>query len=166
MTLLTSARLTLRRPRASDLAAFHGIMGDARAMRYWSTLPHATPAVTQAWMSSMLEGGPDCLDLVIERDGVVIGKVGSTRLPDIGYILHPDHWGHGYATEALQTIIPYIWAQTDHPALTADIDPNNVASQRVLVKCGFRQTGSAARTYCLGGVWADSLYLRLDRPND
>lgn len=164
MTVLTSARLTLRQPRTSDLAAFHDIMRDPRAMRYWSTLPHATPAVTQVWMTSMLSGGPGCLDLVIERDGHLIGKVGSTRLPDIGYILHPDHWGHGYATEALQTLIPYIWSHTDHPALTADIDPNNAASYRVLTKCGFTQTGTASRTYCLGGKWADSVYLALARP--
>jgi len=165
MTVLHSARLTLRPPRAGDLMAFHAIMRDARAMRYWSTLPHATPEVTEAWMAGTLGGGPACLDLVIEKDGALIGKAGSTRLPEIGYILHPDHWGHGYATEAMQTLIAHLWANTDWPALTADIDPQNLASLRVLQKLGFVETGRAARTFCLGGVWTDSLYLSLQRPS-
>jgi len=86
-------------------------------------------------------------------------------LPEIGYILHPDHWGHGYATEAMQTLIAHLWANTDWPALTADIDPQNLASLRVLQKLGFVETGRAARTFCLGGVWTDSLYLSLQRPS-
>ncbi len=165
MSVLTTARLTLRPPRASDLAAFHAIMRDGRTMRYWSTLPHATQEVTAVWMERMLAGGPDCLDLVIEKDSVVIGKAGSTRLPEVGYILHPDHWGQGYATEAMQALIVHLWASTTHPALTADIDPQNRASLRVLQKLGFVETGRSARTFCLGGVWTDSLYLALQRPS-
>lgn len=163
---IASARLVLRAPRAEDLAALHRIMADPRAMAHWSTLPHPDMATTAAWMRPMLDQAATGHDRVIERDGMVIGKVGAHRLPDVGFILHPDHWGRGYATEAMGAILPFIWATSDVPALVADVDPLNPASLRVLDKLGFIETGRAARTFNLGGVWADSIYLRLDRPAD
>jgi ribosomal-protein-alanine N-acetyltransferase len=161
---VTTARLVLRAPRADDLAAFHAIMADRRAMAHWSTLPHADMATTAAWMEPMLAQAATGHERVISRDGVVIGKAGGYRLPEVGFILHPDHWGQGIATEAMAAIIPLIWATSDVPALLADVDPLNPGSLRVLAKLGFVETGRAARTFCLGGQWADSVYLRLDRP--
>jgi ribosomal-protein-alanine N-acetyltransferase len=164
MVTLRTARLILRPARADDLAAFFGIMSNARAMAHWSTLPHASPAVTRDWMGLMLEQGEDGHDLVIERNGTVIGKAGGCRLPEIGFILHPDYWSQGYATEAMTALVPHIFATSDLPALTADVDPDNLASRAVLRKLGFVETHRAERTFCLGGVWADSIYLELARP--
>lgn len=39
----------------------------------------------------------------------VIGAVGAVRGPEVGYMLHPDFWGQGYATEALAAFIPMFW---------------------------------------------------------
>ena len=161
---IRTARLTLRAARPDDLHALHAIMADPRAMAHWSTLPHDSPEVTRDWMAGMLDQAATGHERIVCLDGAVIGKAGGYRLPDVGFILHPDHWGRGYATEAMAAILPWIWATSDVPALVADVDPLNPASLRVLQKLGFRETGRAARTFCLGGVWADSVYLRLDRP--
>jgi RimJ/RimL family protein N-acetyltransferase len=47
--------------------------------------------------------------------------------------------------------------------VTADVDPANVASIRLLGRLGFEQTGAASRTWLVGGVWMDSLYFGLGR---
>ncbi len=45
-------------------------------------------------IASAHQGGDD---YVIEHKGRVIGKAGCYRLPEIGYMLHPDVWGMGFA---------------------------------------------------------------------
>lgn len=164
MTQIRTARLLLRRPRADDLDGFFTIMSDARAMRYWSTLPHASRSVTQAWLDQKLErtaaGGED---FVIERDGELIGEVGAGRLPGFGFMLRPDCWGQGYATEASAACVSHIFAAHDIPTLEADVDPRNAASLAVLGKFGFRVTGTARNTFLLGDEWCDSVYLSLAR---
>lgn len=166
MIELRTARLVLRRARADDLDGFFTLMSDPRAMRYWSTLPHASPAVTLAWLDQKLErtaaGGED---FVIERDGELIGEVGAGRLPDFGFMLRPDCWGQGYATEAAAACISHVFAAHPIPTLEADVDPRNAASLAVLEKLGFVVTGTAENTFLLGDEWCDSVYLSLARPH-
>ena len=135
-------------------------------MRFWSTLPHADREVTRAWLERKLarnaDGGED---FAIERDGRLIGEVGAGRLPDFGFMLHPDCWGEGLATEASIGFIDYIFAKPEVAELTADVDPRNVASLAVLAKLGFVVTGTAEKTFLLGEEWCDSVYLALQRPN-
>ena len=70
---LRTGRLLLRRPRPEDVAAMHAILGDAEAMRYWSTLPHAQLAESEAWVAATIQAieRGDCDDFFVERDGRV-----------------------------------------------------------------------------------------------
>ncbi len=162
-TAIATSRLLIRRARSDDLDALFEVLSHPEATRYWSTPPHADRAQTRAWMADMLQPGPDREDFVIELDGRVIGKAGFWRLPEIGYILHPDVWGRGLAREALTAILDHVVANHGTPTFTADIDPRNTASIRLLEGLGFVRTGFAERTWNVGGVWCDSLYYALDR---
>ena len=87
-------------------------------------------------------------DFIIEIDGHVAGKVGAYWLPEFGYILHPDFWGRGLATEAVRAFLHHVWqTRSDIAALCTDIDPRNHASVRLIKKLGFRETGRAERTF-------------------
>jgi [ribosomal protein S5]-alanine N-acetyltransferase len=161
--LIRTERLVLRPARWSDLKPLHAMMSDGQTMRYWSTPPHDTIALTRAFLENMIEAPSDSDDFIIEKDGEAIGKMGAWRLPEIGYLLARPHWGKGYATEALKAFAAYAFAhRTDH--LTADVDPRNAPSLALLSRLGFHQTGRAESTFCVGGEWCDSVYLRLDRP--
>lgn len=165
MVELTTPRLLLRRARSSDLEAIHAILSDPRAMRYWSSLPHTDIGQTREWLGEMIASPPDLSDdFVIEHRGQVIGKAGFWRLPAIGYILHPDHWGRGLATEALTAVIGRVFTAFPVAAITADVDPRNDASLKLLGRLGFAETYRAERTWHIGGAWCDSVYLALDRP--
>lgn len=161
---IRTQRLLLRRARAEDLAALNAMMSDAETMRYWSTAPHADLETTRAWLDSMIAASPDeSDDFIVECEGTVIGKLGAWRLPEVGYLIGRPYWGRGYATEAMAAFVAYAFAhRTDH--LTADVDPRNTASLALLARTGFREIGRAQRTWCVGGEWCDSVYLRLDRP--
>jgi len=165
MERIVTQRLVLRRARQEDLEAMHAVLSHKAAMRYWSSLPHREIGETREWLGNMIAADPALSDdYVIELEGRVIGKVGCYRLPDIGYILHPDHWGCGLATEALTAAIPRIFASHPIPALRADIDPRNAGSIALLTKLGFVETGRASRTWHIGDAWCDSIYYALPRP--
>lgn len=142
----------------------HRIMSDPVTMRWWSSLPHRERAETQEWLDRMI-AAPDAVgdDFIVERDGEVIGKLGAWRLPEIGFLLAREAQGKGYASEALAAFIAHRFARGSD-WLVADVDPANAASLRLLGRHGFRITGRAARTWLIGGVWHDSIYLRLDAP--
>ncbi len=162
---ILTPRLRLRRARPDDLDALHAVLSDARAMRYWSTPPHTDREQTREFLGKMIAAQPaESCDFVIERDGRTIGKAGCYHLPDVGYILHPDHWGQGLATEALGAVIAHIFAHYDVAALKADVDPRNAGSLALLARLGFHETHRAARTWRVGEEWCDSVYLALPRP--
>ncbi|MGV8929701.1 MAG: GNAT family N-acetyltransferase [Brevundimonas sp.] len=160
---ITTPRLILRSARPDDLAAMHAVLSDPRATRWWSTPPHETLDQTKAWLDGMIANGPDHPDFVIERDGQVIGKAGFYFMPDVGYILHPDAWGQGLAGEAVGAAVDHMFRTRDFEVLTADVDPENGASIRLLERLGFVRSGFAERTWHVGGVWKDSLYYALSR---
>lgn len=162
--ILRTERLVLRHARPGDLDNLHAVLSNPLAMRWWATLPHETREETHDWLVRMIAGNASVsVDFVIERDGVVIGKAGCWRLPDIGYILHPDHWGQGLAAEAVTATIDSVFAHSPVEMLTADVDPENAASIRLLERLGFHRTGFAERTWHIGGEWKDSFYYALPR---
>jgi RimJ/RimL family protein N-acetyltransferase len=165
MSEIHTPRLRLRRARPDDLDALHTILSDERAMRHWSTAPHADLEQTRSWLADMIGAPPaQSDDFIVEHQGRVIGKAGCWRLPEVGFLLAPDVWGQGFGREAMSAVIDHIFAAHAVPALHADVDPNNAASLALLVRLGFRETGRAERTFKIGEAWYDSVYLSLARP--
>lgn len=164
--MIRTERLLLRRAKAEDLEPIHAILGDPRAMRYWSTPPHATLEESRLWLGRMIDAPPESDDYIVELDGRVIGKAGCWRLPDIGYILAPDLWGKGYAREALEAVIAHLFATRDLPTITADVDPRNAASIGLLLRLGFTETHRAKGTWQVGDELCDSVYFALPRLHD
>lgn len=166
MERIETPRLVLRRGREDDLEAMHAVLSHPVAMRYWSSLPHTSLDETREWLATMIASDPrESDDFVIELDGRIIGKAGCHRLPEIGYILHPDCWGRGYATEAVTAAITCIFKRHPIPAITADIDPRNSRSIAFLTRLGFTVTGRASRTWHIGEEYCDSVYFALPREN-
>ncbi|WP_368183674.1 GNAT family N-acetyltransferase [Aestuariibius sp. HNIBRBA575] len=163
--MLMTKRLILRGPKQTDLEDLFALFHDARAMKYWSTLPHPDKSVTQERLDLMIQGFADRpLYFVIEKDNRVIGCVGAHHGNEVGFILHPDHWRQGIASEAMNCLIPHIWQTTDFADIFADLDPNNAGSLALLTSLGFQKTGYEKNTFCIAGNWSDSLYMTLKRP--
>lgn len=84
---------------------------------------------------------------IIEDNGAPAGVITFAALrnaPQIyqgGYWLLPAFWGKGLATRALGMVADYLMLSCDAKRVQALVEPNNVASMRVLEKCGFRNEG-------------------------
>jgi RimJ/RimL family protein N-acetyltransferase len=160
--VVETERLTLRRMALADAPALFAIMSDAETMRYWSTLPHATVAETEAFiadtMAAVAESTAD--DFLITRGDALMGKAGLWQGREVGILLGRPYWGQGFAQEALSAVITRAF-QRGLDRIVADVDPRNDASLRMLGRLGFRKTGEAKATFLIGENWADSVYLSL-----
>lgn len=133
-------------------------------MRFWSEPPHPDIARTQRLLDWMIAAEEPIRYFLVERDGAVVGTCGNHHGTEIGFMLARSQWGEGVMREAMEVVIPHLWAVTDHPRLTADADPRNLSSVALLTRLGFRVTGYARDTFHIAGEWSDSVYLGLDRP--
>ena len=146
----------------ADLDAIHGLLSDPVAMRYWSSLPHTERAQSEKWLASMIGDEPGLRDdFIVELDGRVIGKLGCWRLPEVGFLFAPATWGNGYASEALTAFLIRRRALGSPKYITADVDPRNQASLKLLARHGFVETHRAEGTWQIGDEICDSVYLEL-----
>ncbi len=164
--MIRTDRLVLRRAEPGDLDALHAIMTDARAMRYWDRPAYTDIAETQQFLDALIAAhGPDALDFIIERDGQCIGKMGIWKRYEFGYILHPDHWQQGVATEAARAILPAAFDHfPDMDRLEAELDPRNTASAALLTRLGFAHLRTEEKNFLYGAdEWCDTAYYALSR---
>ena len=97
---------------------------------------------------------PDEGRWAIERksDGVVAGTAIFVKLPDgdgeyeVGWHLHPDSWGQGYATEAGRGAVERAFAR-GLPEVFAVVRPDNAASIAVCRRLGMQELGRTDRYY-------------------
>lgn len=79
--------------------------------------------------------------------GEFIGQCGVMAVPlvdgvyEVGYQFREEHWGRGLATSACMLALSYIFTYLKGHRAQADTYETNMASRRVLEKCGFRQEG-------------------------
>ena len=159
---LRTERLRLRRATMADLPAIHDLLSNPLAMRYWSTPPHDSLEESETWLRSMVDADPAVSDdFIVEMEGRLVGKLGCFELPEIGFLFDPAIWGRGVASEALSAFVTRRRKLGTPPVLTADVDPRNQSSLKLLSRAGFRETGRAQRTWQVGDEWCDSVYFAL-----
>jgi ribosomal-protein-alanine N-acetyltransferase len=162
---IQTQRLILRTIADDDLDILHGMLSDAETMRYWSTPPHTDIQQTVDWIAAnraaMTAG--TAIEYGVEFGGRLIGRVTFWNGNELGYIFDKAYWGRGFASEALTVMIDYAYIFCPWPEIVADIDPRNLGSLRVLERLGFHRSAFKKNTYCIDGVWSDSLYFALSR---
>jgi len=95
----------------------------------------------------------------------LVGLIGLHRIDhyngtaELGYFLGPEHWGRGYATEAVSLAADYAFSWLRLRKLYARVFETNLASIRVLEKNGFRLAGRLRRhQYVPGEGFVDLLF--------
>lgn len=160
---IETPRLLLRPLMRYDAPALHRALSDPAVMRYWSTPPHDALEETESWiaesMAAMSRG--DAHDFAVLHQNEVIGRVAFWMGDEIGFLFLRKAWGQGFAREAAAALLRYGFETLGFKQVRADVDPENVASLRLLESLGFRRTGFAKNTMKVGETWVDSVYLAL-----
>ena len=99
-----------------------------------------------------------------ESDDVLVGGVtlanvrrGIVQAGTVGYWVGQPYAGQGVMTAALRVLLPSLFGELNLHRIEAACIPTNMASVRVLEKCGFTREGLARRYLCINGVWQDHL---------
>ena len=97
-----------------------------------------------------------------ESDDVLVGGVtlanvrrGIVQAGTVGYWVGQPYAGQGVMTAALRVLLPSLFGELNLHRIEAACIPTNLASVRVLEKCGFTREGLARRYLCINGVWQD-----------
>ena len=149
---------------AQHAATLSGYRSDPEVARFqdWET-PY-----TIAMAEHLIEGqsqldGPandDWVQLAVLVDGRSIGDVAvgihdNGHQATIGYSITAAEQGKGYATEAVGAVIGALFNEGKLHRISAGIDPENVASRRLLERLGFRYEGRSVRSVLVRGSWVD-----------
>lgn len=150
----------------TDVPDVHEYTSDPEVCR-WSTWGPNTVAQTRSFVEDAarrhLVGDPASYTFAAVLGGKAIGSVSvwTTDLQDrngeLGYTFHRDHWGKGYATEAVGHLLAVGFEELKLERISATCHPGNMASIRVLEKSGFRQEGLLRSHRLVRGVRRDSL---------
>ena len=155
---LTTKRLHLRPLRTDDAEAIMELFGDPNVLRFLNLPPTDTPAKALAlidWFNEHYTRHEAVTwAITLHGDDRLIGTCGTyawdreNRHVDIGYHILYKHWGQGYATEATNALLAWCFAHLGVHRIQADCTAGNIASERVLLKCGFR----------FEGIWRESCW--------
>lgn len=154
------ARMSLRDVVDDDLPILFEHQRDPRANHMAAFPPRDAESFARHWRDNV-RGNPTGVVKTIVVDGEVAGYVASfvrDELRLVAYWIGSAHWGRGIATDALAELI----ATHDRTRpLHAFVATANVASMRVLEKCGFRRVG----TPTTGDDGVEEILMRLDEPH-
>lgn len=162
-------RLLLRPLTLDDLDAVHAYESRPDVARYLYWEPRDLDAVrtflTKKITRTALHDEGDALDLAITlRDsgrlignGLLMWTSKEHRQGEIGYVLHPDHHGHGYATEAGRALLSLGFDGLGLHRIAGRIDGRNTASARVLAKLGMRREAHLIQNEYVKGEWTDEV---------
>jgi RimJ/RimL family protein N-acetyltransferase len=163
-TLLRTERLRVRPWTLADddLARLADIYGREEVLRWLGGFPAPSPGgLVERWAQVHALDERYGAWAVERPDGVVAGTVLFKPLPDgvgeieVGWHLHPDSWGRGYATEAARAVIARGF-DAGVPEVYAVVRPGNEASVAVCRRLGMVPIGRLRRWY---GVELDTFRL-------
>ncbi|MCO6501877.1 MAG: N-acetyltransferase [Acidimicrobiales bacterium] len=166
-------RLVIRAFEPADLGTFHSRRNDPRVARWqdWE-FPFPMERAREAIHSIIALGKPTVGEwwnaTVTLPDGPPVGDLGVSlswegRTAEVGYSFDPEHWGQGYATEALSALVAYLFDDLDVTRVFGMLDPANVASARLLERTGFLYEGRTKSSYWKAGEVSDDVIYGMTR---
>lgn len=169
MVSIKTSRLLLREFVSADWTCVHDYASDTCVSEYTDWGPN-TKAQTKEFVRRAIDAAKERPRLSYElaitelpEGGAVIGTIAllligrSADQAMIGYVLNSDYWGKGIMSESAVAMLQFAFANLKLHRVTATCDPRNVASYRVMEKCGMRREGFFVQDKFVKGVWRDTL---------
>lgn len=109
-------------------------------------------------------------EIVHREKNALVGNIGYWRINkenfrgEVGYASLEEYWGQGLMSEALDAVLAFGFEHIGFHTITADIDPMNVASAKLLERHGFVREAYLRENFYYDGKFLDSVwYGLLDR---
>ena len=133
-------KLIIRRIREEDLEPLHRLLSDSSVMKYLE--PPFSAERTETFLKNYgMKEAPLVYTVEDENGfaGYVIYHPYDQDSMEIGWVLYPEYWGKGYASELTEQLIEK--ARTAKKALIIECDPGQSVSRHIAEKYGFTCLG-------------------------
>ena len=154
--MLEGKSVNLRVVEKEDLSLLAEWSNNSEYLGEFIWLPQQSKA---EWEKRYDNLAPDTKWFFIEKkDGTKIGTLfhfPRGELLEIGYALIPSERSKGYGTEAVKVMVDYLFLSKNIVRVQAITDVDNVASQSVLKKAGFKKEGTIRKSAFIRGEWRD-----------
>lgn len=171
---LRTPRLVIRPFEADDVDAFWTRRNDPEVAKYQNwTLPYPRERAEKVVEEVMAMDGPTndywwMGTVALADGGEIIGDVAinltwDSRCSEIGYSLARFHWGQGYAVEAGEAMVEYLFQTVGVTRIAGTLHPDNPASAMVLERLGFLFEGHTRLSYWVGDDNSDDWIYGLTR---
>ena len=169
---LRTERLQLRIPRIDDLDALVARRNDAdvAALQSWQT-PYPESAARAVIEGSIEMGVPASdrwwmLTIASPDDAEIYGDLAlklewDGRAAEVGYTLARAHWGRGFAVEAVNCLLRWLFEDQGVTRVHGTMHPDNLRSARVLERCGFEFEGHTRNSFWVGDENSDDWHYGL-----
>ncbi|HEX4400350.1 MAG TPA: GNAT family protein [Galbitalea sp.] len=169
---IATERLTLRLMSLADVDDIVSYQSREDVCRYLlfgpRTRDEVEERVAKHAASSTLEKDGDYLQLALElpaTDDAPARVIGDSYFTisnlensrgEIGWTLHPDFAGHGYAAEAARAVLDVAFGQIGLHRIYAELDPRNDASIALCKRLGMREEAFFVKDLWFKGEWGDT----------
>ena len=172
---LKTSRLILRPFQETDLPAFAAYRSDPEVARYQSWEAPYSLAQAQDYFEELKQAHPgmpgEWVAFAVERQSApgIIGDCAFQVLSNdplqaqIGYTLAREHWKQGYAAEAVQGLLNYLFEEFNLHRITATCDAENSASFRLMERVGMRREAHFIENIWFKGSWGSEYVYALLR---
>ena len=164
--VLESERLLFRAYKKEDAKILFNIRSHKAVSKYMYSIIPKDITDTEQRIEGYINAFQDKTGMiwVIEEktSNKQIGDLGIWRINhqnsrgEIGYALHPNSWGKGYMTEALNTIIRFGFDNINIHSYEANVNTENINSKRLLLKFGFKLEAQFRENFYYDGQFLDS----------
>jgi len=153
-TELATTRLRLRAPRAGDAAAIAKLANNRSIAEQTRRMPYPfSQGDAEQWVKTVSDKSEVVFLVTGKKTGEILGAAGCGQMDEndleVGYWIGEPHWGKGYATEAVQAVVDHVFDAGQVERLYGRCRVVNMASRRVLMKCGFQFAGSGMSDSCV-----------------
>jgi len=165
--VIRTERLVVRPFEPGDLAALHDMRSREDVVRFLyeppSTLAEDRARLERRMRNVRFAITGDALGLAAVRDGTLVGdyslflQSAEHRQGEIGFVVHPDHQGRGYATEAAAALLELAFDGFGLHRVIGRLEARNTPSARVLEKLGMRREAHLVENELVKGEWQSEL---------
>lgn len=138
----TMNRLSLRPLEERDAGNIFLLNSDPEVLKYVHDEPFRDIDAARDWIRDIAQQLPDGIGrwAMETADGTWIGRCSLRRQPDgtvlMGYRLLREHWGKGYASEAVRQMLRIAFSSHKLSHVHSKVARENIASQLVVAKNG------------------------------
>lgn len=169
--VLETNRLILRRMVEEDVDAIYALRSNPEVMKYIPKTCESREVALEFFKTIdnnlMKNEGITWAIAMKENPSKMIGSIGIWRFQpenfrgEVGYYLLPDFWRKGILKEALRPVLEFAFGKIGLHSIEAIIDPENIASENLLVAFDFKKEAHFRENFFYQGKFLDSVIYSL-----